>query len=73
MRNVLSGSLTPLQISAIFRSTDTINDLPENLEAIVRGTFVEGFNLQMRIVLGFSVAGMFTWLLMWQKIQIRVP
>ncbi|EGC49537.1 drug resistance transporter [Histoplasma capsulatum var. duboisii H88] len=72
-KNVFLDHLTPVQLSAIFRSTEAINDLPEDLEAFVRKTFVRSFNFQMSIVLGLSVAGMFTWLLMWQKTQIRVP
>jgi hypothetical protein len=73
IRDELLGSLNLLQLAEIFRSTDTINDLPDQLESPVRTTFVQGFNLQMRVVLGFAVASVFTSLLMWQKVQIRVP
>ncbi|XXH01721.1 hypothetical protein Hte_008082 [Hypoxylon texense] len=73
VRDVLLDRLTPAQVSAIFQSTDAINDLPETTEAFVRGAFVENFNLQMRIVLGFSAVGIFTWLLMWQRTQVRIP
>ncbi|KAI1491646.1 major facilitator superfamily domain-containing protein [Biscogniauxia mediterranea] len=73
VKNALLERLTPLQVSTIFRSTEAISDLPEDAEVFVRSIFIQSFNLQMRIVLGFSVAGMFTWLLMWQKTQIRVP
>lgn len=73
VRNVLLDRLTPLQVSAIFHSTGAIDDLPATTETFVRGAFVESFNLQMRVVLGFSVVGMLTWLLMWQKIQVRIP
>ncbi|KAK4248390.1 multidrug resistance protein 3 [Corynascus novoguineensis] len=74
LRDELSGTLTPEQIQAIFRSSDAIRALPtEELERMVRGRFVESFNLQMHIVLGFAVAGVFTVLLMWQRNQVRVP
>ncbi|KAI9740045.1 MAG: hypothetical protein M1818_004796 [Claussenomyces sp. TS43310] len=72
IKNALSKSLTPLQILAIFRSTEVINTLPASLQTVVREDFVESFNLQMRIVLGFSVAGVLTTLLMWQRVQVRV-
>ncbi|KAK4236506.1 multidrug resistance protein 3 [Achaetomium macrosporum] len=74
LRNELSGTLSPEQIQAIFRSSDAIKVLPTaDLERMVRGRFVESFNLQMHIVLGFAVAGAFTALLMWQRNQVRVP
>ena len=74
LRDELSGTLTPEQIQAIFRSSDAIKTLPtEELERMVRSRFVQSFNLQMHIVLGFAVAGVFTALLMWQRNQVRVP
>ncbi|KAK3302903.1 major facilitator superfamily domain-containing protein [Chaetomium strumarium] len=74
LRNELSGTLSPEQIQAIFRSSDAIRMLPTaELERLVRGRFVESFNLQMHIVLGFAVAGVITALLMWQRNQVRVP
>lgn len=66
--------LTPEQIQGVFRSSDAIKALPTaELESMVRSSFVESFNLQMHVVLGFAVAGVFTALLMWQRIQVRVP
>lgn len=74
LRNVLLGHLTPEQIQAIFRSSEEIGTLPNpEIVAMVRGRFVESFNLQMRIVLGFAVAGVLTALMMWQRNQVRVP
>ncbi|KAI1759003.1 putative multidrug resistance protein fnx1 [Hypoxylon sp. FL1150] len=68
----LSSSLSQTQIDEIFRSTASINDLPPQQESIVRRTFVEGFNLQMHIVLGFAVASVFSILLLWRRNQVRV-
>lgn len=68
----LSSSLTPTQILAIFGSTNVISTLSENLQIMVRGDFVQSFNLQMRIVLGFTAAGVLTTLLMWQKVRIKI-
>lgn len=72
IKNSLLGSLNPQEMMSIFRSTDFIKTLPGNLQAAVREDFAESFNLQMRVVLGFAVAGTLTTLLMWQKAQIRV-
>ncbi|KAK3689075.1 putative multidrug resistance protein fnx1 [Podospora appendiculata] len=68
-----SGMLAPAQIAAIFESSATIDALPGNLQALVRGYFIEGFNLQMRITLGLAVASVFCTAIMWQKTQIRCP
>ncbi|KAK0667281.1 multidrug resistance protein 3 [Cercophora samala] len=72
LRDSLSQSLQPTQIQAIFQSSAAIGKLPLELETIVRARFVESFNLQMRIVIGFAVAGVLTVLLMWQKPQVKV-
>lgn len=72
MKNALSGEMTWEQISAIFRSTEVIETLPPSLSTLVREDFVGSFNLQMEIVLGFTVAGILTTLLMWQRPQLQV-
>lgn len=72
IKDRLLGSVTLPQILAIFRSTNAINTLPASLQTVVREHFAESFNLQMRIVLGFTVASVITTLLIWQKVQIRV-
>lgn len=72
MKNALSGKMTWEQISAIFRSTEVIETLPPSLSTPVREDFVGSFNLQMEIVLGFTVAGILTTLLMWQRPQLQV-
>jgi hypothetical protein len=72
-RNELSGILAPEQIQAIFRSSDAIKTLlTAELQRMVRGRFVESFNLQMHIVLGFAVTGVFNALFMWQRNRVRI-
>lgn len=73
VRHVLSEVLTTEALQGIFRSAATIGELPSNTEYVVRGHFVQSFNLQMRILLGVAVAAVFSSLLMWQKPQIKVP
>lgn len=72
IKDRLVGLVTLPQLLAIFRSTSAINNLPVSLQTVVREHFMESFNLQMRIVLGFTVASVITTLLIWQKVQIRV-
>lgn len=73
IRGTLSEVLSPEQLRALFRSTDTINMLAGDVQDNVRGHFVQSFNLQMRIVLGVAVAAVLSSLMMWQKPQVRVP
>ncbi|KAI0544897.1 putative multidrug resistance protein fnx1 [Xylaria curta] len=72
VKNIIRDVVTTPQLRDIFRSTAYISTLPESAQYVVRSAFVEGFNLQMRIVLGFAVASVFSIFLMWQKSQIRV-
>ncbi|OTB06974.1 hypothetical protein M426DRAFT_257371 [Hypoxylon sp. CI-4A] len=72
IRDQLSGSLTSSQIKGIFESTASISNLPKQVQPMVRSTFVEGFNLEMHIVLGFAVASVLSIALMWRRDQIRV-
>ncbi|KAI0532016.1 putative multidrug resistance protein fnx1 [Xylaria digitata] len=73
IKEMLLDKLTSLQLTSVFRSTEYIGFLPDNLEHTVRRTFAAAFNLQMEILIGFAVAAIFSSLLMWQKTQIRVP
>lgn len=70
LKNTLSELLTSEQLGAVLRSTDFIKTFPLDLQSVVRGAFVDMFNLQMHIVLGFAVAAVFTTFIMWQKVQI---
>ncbi|KAI1129426.1 drug resistance transporter [Nemania abortiva] len=72
IRDHAADILTSEQIQAIFRSTAKIDDLPPELEALIRRDFVRSFNLEMHIVLGFAVASVFSIALLWKRNQIRV-
>lgn len=72
-RLVDGGRLTAQQISRIFQSAASIKDLPMTLRHEVRTDFLLGFNLEMRILLGFAVASALTNFIMWQRPNIRVP
>lgn len=73
VRDVLSDVVTAEALQGIFRSAATIGDLAPDTEYLVRGHFVQSFNLQMRILLGVAVAAVFSTLLMWQRPQVKVP
>lgn len=70
LKNTLSPLLAPEQLEAVLKSTHFIETFPSDLQSVTRGAFVDMFNLQMHIVLGFAVAAVFTTFLMWQRIQI---
>lgn len=72
-RLVEGGRLTAQQIIAIFQSAENIKVLPTALEQMVRNEFLLGFNLEMRILLGFAVASVLTNFIMWQRPNVRVP
>ncbi|OTB01301.1 hypothetical protein M426DRAFT_14609 [Hypoxylon sp. CI-4A] len=60
------------EAEAIFRSLETIKNLPSALENDIREIFLRSFTTQMYIILGFAVAATFCSLLMWQKQQLKV-
>ncbi|KAL9097924.1 MAG: hypothetical protein Q9165_000250 [Trypethelium subeluteriae] len=67
LRNALQGVLTPDQLTTIFRTPEIISSFPADPRDIVRGAFVKIFDLEMRILIGFSAAEFLFTLLMWQK------
>ncbi|KAM0145728.1 hypothetical protein ACHAQE_011114 [Botrytis cinerea] len=68
----LSEILTPNQVHDILRSTESLALLPPSALRPVTETFARGFNLQMRILIGTSVAQIPFSMLVWQKKQIVV-
>ncbi|CAD6570392.1 MAG: hypothetical protein ASARMPREDX12_003478 [Alectoria sarmentosa] len=72
LRNRLAGLLPPDQIAALLQSTDALGTLPPALAETVRGIFARGYNLQLRIMIGFSAAQIPVTFLMWQRKQIVV-
>jgi len=66
----LSEILTPAQIDAVLQSTEVVGTLPGELRHAVQMLFAKGYNLQMRVLIGFSAAQIPAALLMWQKNQV---
>lgn len=63
----LRGSLSPTQIETLLQSSAAIYLLPPNLQTFTRLVFAEGYNLQIKVLIGFSAAQIPAALLMWEK------
>jgi hypothetical protein len=72
LKDTLSPVVTTSQMFRIFSTTKEIILLPEPMRTIVKDTFMEGFNMQLRILVGFAAAEIPATLLMWQKDQVRI-
>lgn len=72
LRSDLSRNLDQDQVEMVLQATATIDSLPEALQSIVRTSFGRGYNLQMKIMIGFAVASLPATLLMWTKEPIMI-
>ena len=63
----LSNILSSTQVEGLLRSSGMINTLPAELQIPVRLVFAEAYNLQMKVLIGFSAAQTAAACLMWQK------
>ena len=68
----LAGILSSVEIEALLRTTEAFATLAPDVAETARQVFGNGFNLQMRIMIGFSAAQVPAILLMWQKEQIVI-
>ncbi|KUJ13244.1 MFS multidrug transporter-like protein [Mollisia scopiformis] len=67
LRSELSRILAADQVELLLQSVGTIDSLPESLQSMTRSIFAHGYNLQMKIMIGFAVAQVPVTLLMWAK------
>ncbi|ORY12828.1 putative multidrug resistance protein fnx1 [Clohesyomyces aquaticus] len=73
VRRTLLPIIGPEDLAQILRTTETIEELKEPLRTIVRDVFLKGYNMQLRIIVGFAAAGIPATLLMWQqKEQVKI-
>ncbi|PVH98544.1 MFS general substrate transporter [Periconia macrospinosa] len=70
LRQQLPSTLSPVQLSAILKSTTAISLLPPELQAHVIEVFAQGYSLQLKIVTGFSVAQFLAITMIWRNPQI---
>lgn len=67
VRPKLENILSLAQLRALLQSTAVIQSFQPELQSRVRSIFAEGFNLQMRIMIGFGAAQIPAAFLMWRK------
>lgn len=63
----LSHILTPTQLESLLQSTNTLATFPNQLRATVGDVFVEGYNLQMKVITGLAAAQFLTIAAMWRR------
>lgn len=68
----LKGVLTPEQLSSILQSTEEIAKFPPALQQQVLGVFLGGYNLQMKIMIGFAALQILVVFMFWRKKQISI-
>ncbi|KAI0144466.1 drug resistance transporter [Xylariaceae sp. FL1272] len=64
--------LRPEQVEMIFQDSAYIDSLAGDLETTVRGLFVELFNQEMRILIGFAAAQILSTIFIWQRKPMRL-
>lgn len=68
----LADYLSSAQIGALLQTTEAFTTLSPATADIAKTVFAQGYNLQMRIMIGFSAAQIPLTCLMWQKKQILI-
>jgi hypothetical protein len=64
--------LSPTTVQTLLDRTEGIVRLPEELQGVVRHIFADGYNLQMRILIGIAAAHVPATLLMWTRKGILI-
>lgn len=68
----LTNKLSSARIESLLKTAETFKKLLLNVAIFAKTVFAQGYNLQMRIMIGFSAAQIPITLLMWKKKQISV-
>ncbi|TVY91258.1 Efflux pump [Lachnellula willkommii] len=72
IRSELERVLPTDQVQLLLETTDVITKFPPEIQETVRHIFGRGYNLQMKIMIGFGAAQIPSTLLMWTKKPIMV-
>jgi len=72
VRQNLSTILSPDLLQPLLRSTFTLDGFPIELKAQVATVLAKSYNLQMKVITGFTVAQTFALGLMWKRSQITI-
>lgn len=67
IRSGLSAILSQQQLDALLQTSAVIEMLPDALQIAVRSVYAEGYNLQMKVMVGFSVAQIVGVVTMYEK------
>jgi hypothetical protein len=72
LKSHLEGYLTPEQINDVLKSAKNIGSLPPDVLDVIFKALAEGYNLQMKVMVGFSAVQVPLGFLLWKKKQILV-
>ena len=72
VRSRLSVFLSAEQVGALLQTSTVMNTFTSEQQEKIRAIFGQGYNIQMRILIGLAAAQLPSSLLMWQKKQIVV-
>ncbi|KAH7330433.1 MFS multidrug transporter-like protein [Rhexocercosporidium sp. MPI-PUGE-AT-0058] len=72
IRNELLTILPVEEVGKVLKATKVLSNLSEDMQEQVRGIFGRGYNLQMKIIIGFAAAQVPATLLMWTKKPLMV-
>jgi len=73
IRSDLLEVLPVIQVKEVLDTTSIIKSMPPDVQATVREIFGRGYNLQMKIMVGFAVAQIPSTILMWTKKPTMIP
>lgn len=68
----LAQFLSPSEVGTLLQTSAALSNFHPEQQNMIRSVFAEGYNLQMRILIGFAAAQLPASLVMWQKKQIVV-
>lgn len=60
------------QFNALMQTLDAVTDFSPETQHAVRIIFARGYNLQMRITIGFAASQLLTGLTIWQKKAVQL-
>ena len=72
VQSILPGFLSQSQIDMLLQRSGTITQFPPHVQEMVKLVFAQGYNNQMKVLIGFAAAQIPGSLIMWQKKQIIV-
>ena len=72
VKSHLETFLSADQIAALLQTTEAFTALSPSLAHTAKSVLAQGYNLQMRIMIGFCAAQVPVGMLLWQKKQIVV-